>query len=181
MSETVDVWNEVQITSNGVSISLYSEDEFGVTVEDEIWFTFEEMEYLEGEIMSLSLTDATRDALSKSDDEDDSEYRPIEDLDLNDDIEEAIMSGKEKARLPDEGDVMVDINSPTWSEDDRVEVVGIADETAGEYTIESGDGWSEPLTVANPSADPDEKVIEAQYIFGNNEVYAFPESRLEEE
>jgi hypothetical protein len=75
---------------------------------------------------------------------------------------------------------MVDTNAPSWSHDARVEVVDIADEKAGDYTIQDGRGFrgSHKLTVANPEADPDESVIEARYVEGNNKVYAFPESRL---
>jgi|APHM01.1.fsa_nt_gi hypothetical protein len=181
MSKTVDVWNEVQFTGNGVSISLYSEDGHGVTVEDETWFTWDELENRKGEIVSLGLTDATRDDLTREDDE--REVISIEDLDLHEDVEESILSGKKEARLPNEGDIMVDANAPSWSQDARVEVVDIADEKAGEYTIQAGRSreGSHELTIANPDADPDEAVIEARYLSGNNKVYAFPESRLKDE
>lgn len=40
-----DTWTEVKITDEGVSVSLYEEDDKGNTnLRDELWFTHDEMQ-----------------------------------------------------------------------------------------------------------------------------------------
>lgn len=62
------VWNEVRITSDGISISLLSEGRGGrAIVEDEMWFTFDELQEMSpSEPMSLNLSDETQAALSEN-------------------------------------------------------------------------------------------------------------------
>jgi len=55
--EPLTVWNEITISQSGIGITLYSESTDGAVVEDETWFTFDELQTETGEIHSLNLSD----------------------------------------------------------------------------------------------------------------------------
>lgn len=73
-----------------------------------------------------------------------------------------------------EGMVVYDKNCPDWSDDERLKVINITDETAREHHIDNGS----TVYDYNPDYPADDIVIEGQYVSGGNKTYAFPESRL---
>jgi hypothetical protein len=163
----VSVWNEIRITGDGISMTLYSEGSDGVRVEDEVWFTTDELDEMAAGMESLRLSDETKDKLEG---------------DANLSLEELRESLKEESvrKRFKEGDRAIDANSADWSMDAEVEVIGYAEEQADEYVIEESlnTGDSKTVADANPQYDPDEPVVEAMYESGGD-TYAFPESRLE--
>jgi len=162
-----DVWNEVRFTSEGISISLFSEwPDTGAILEDETWFTYDELQEMSPSgPLNLSLTEQSRSALAGQ-----STMR------MNDSRE----SGH---TLPEVGQIVRDTNPPDWSKSNHVlvEVVGIPDQTAGEYVVEENSD-AEDITVvgANPDCnDPDQPVIIGEYVAGSEKTYAFPLNRLD--
>lgn len=175
------VWNEVRFTSEGISISLISESPEGVAVvENEMWFTYDELqEMAPSQPMTMRLSQETRDALidsqrSESGDSQQSESGPSFEA----------------------GDEVTDIAAPPWSEDGTVVVKKVTDMTADEYVIQMN-LFEEDETVAdaNPNYPDDDTVVEAVYLdtvtdeqgrltkaitsVPADDVYAFPESRLQ--
>lgn len=61
------VWNEVRFTSEGISISLFSESTGGDAIlEDEMWFTYDELQEMSPSApLSLSLSETTKEGLSE--------------------------------------------------------------------------------------------------------------------
>lgn len=170
MSDPINVWNEVRVTGDGISISLISEGAGNPpVVEDEAWFTFDELQEMgPSEPINLNLSDESRSAMvggRQSDDE---------------------------PTPPQRGDPMVDDNAPSWAEDSRVVVEQyLPSVCAYEYVIEgpNASGAMDPtlqarsdetVAAANPSYSADEPVVLARYVDSPAETYAFPESRLVE-
>jgi hypothetical protein len=61
------VWNEVRISNEGISITLYSESTDEVYVEDEMWFTHNELhDSGSNRIYSLRLSQETREIMSSA-------------------------------------------------------------------------------------------------------------------
>lgn len=165
---TIDVWNEIRLTDEGVSITLYSESQGeGAIVEDETWFTFDEVENLSGDIYSLNLSDETRESLST--DSDDTLMFEAPDW----------SAGANKEPTFEQGEVVVDKNAPEWSNDDRLVVEKVTDVESTDYVIEKSDfGRDKNVADVNPVYPDSDTVVEAYYFDGDNETYAFPISRL---
>ena len=162
-----DVWAEIKNTDEGISISLYSEGESGVRVEDEFWRTWDELERETGSLESVRLSESSRDLLRS----DSQSYH----------------------YTPSKGDVLIDDNSPEWSEDNRVEVVEVLQTVrTDEYIIQSKIGEDENVVIppeeqtfydvsvanVNSSYSNDDYVIRGKYLDGPDKTYAFPASRL---
>lgn len=220
------VWNEVRFTSDGISISLFSESkEGGAILEDEMWFTYDELqEMAPSGPKNLGLSRESSDALAKqrgraamaevlSSSDDDTVARsqtepsqesadsqesgevenlpPVGNLDSQEsgdgqqsvDSQEYTYSQEsgEVEHLPEVGQLVIDTNPPSWSQDNRLEVVNVSDKQASEYVIQEYINTLSNKTVfdANPSCDSDETVVEARYLSGNDKTYAFPLSRLD--
>jgi len=171
------VWNEVRFTSEGISISLFSESpDGGMILEDEMWYTYDELqEMVPSEPLSMRLSDQSRRALVDS----------LESVDSQEPVTMKESVDSRESDLPEVGQMMTDTNAPSWSVDDRVEVVSISDKSADEYVVQESD-FGRPKTVAdvNYESDADETVIEAQYLDESGlpagKVYGFPVSRLVE-
>lgn len=167
------VWNEITISQSGIGITLYSESAgSGAVVEDEVWFTFDELDLKTGEIHSLNLSDITEESINEL--KKDATRGKI----LSEDQSE-FSENTQSENLPSVGDLVEDSNPPSWSEDNRLKVVEIPDETTDEYVVEERPVYNDK-TVAdvNPSCDPDEPVVICEYVSGNDKEYAFPLSRL---
>lgn len=179
MDEITNVWNEVRVTADGISITLFSERASGgATVEDEAWFTFDEMAADAPQSpISLNLSDRTSDDWAET-------RRLARVGQIMDEGE------NEKSHdLPKAGDVLTDRNPAPWSEDTQVEVVEVLPNVScDEYVIQgqnegdaltpSSQAWSdETVADSNPSYDEDEPVVRGRYV-GSEKVYAFPASRL---
>jgi hypothetical protein len=185
MTNVINVWNEVRFTADGISITLFSESqEGGAVVEDELWYTYEEMQELSpSRPFSLNLTDETQSAIATS-----SASQGLQ-QEMSDYIEEYSqqLENEQVGNLPKVGDVMIDKNAPPWSNDERVEVTNITDTKAENYIITERFGQMDDETVAsaNPYYPTNDTVIEAKYLGKDGrptgDSYAFPESRLVEE
>jgi hypothetical protein len=165
------VWAEVRFTSDGISISLLSESQgTGAIVEDEAWFTFEELQEMSPSApQSMNLSQETQEALAEQ-----RKQAAVGKL-----FTDSQQSGSVE-NLPEVGDTVVDTNPPKWSQDNELEVVGISDKSASEYVIEESDfGPDKTVSAENPKCHGDETVIEAEYTSGDGTTYAFPESRLD--
>ena len=175
MDEIINVWNEVRVTADGISITLLSERASGgAIVEDETWFTFDELTANSPQSpISLNLSDETS--------QDFAEQRRLAQVGM-------IMD--EGDDLPEPGDVLEDQNPAHWSDDTRVEVVEVLPNTrCEEYVIQgrhegqslpkSEQSWTdETVATANPSYDEGDTVVRGKYV-GSEKVYAFPASRLD--
>jgi hypothetical protein len=158
------VWNEIRIAGDGISVTLYSEGSDGVRVEDEVRFTFEELDELAGGVESLRLSDETKDQIAG-------------DTNLSlDEIRESLKEQGVRKKFS-EGDRAIDSHAAEYLANTEVEVVGYADEQADEYYIDN-DLKENTVADVNPQFDSDEPVVEAVYESGGD-TYAFPESRLE--
>lgn len=174
------VWNEVRVTSDGISISMYSESrDSGAVVEDELWFTFDELQAMSpSEPKQMRLSQSSRKLLEDA-------ASAMQKQEVMEELEESEPSYEE-------GEVVQDTNAPSWSEDDRLVVVNVADHPADEYIVEARRHRpNETVYTTNPSCDADETVIEAVYYddwvhsdaegygeYNEDDVYAFPESRI---
>ena len=160
------VWNEIRITGDGISVTLYSEDADGARVEDEVRFTFEELHEMDGELESLRLSDETYDRMGK------------DTMSLAE-VRESLKENGIRKRF-EEGETVIDTESPEWSADDKLTVHSYAEQQADKYVIDhSHEGENKPtVNDANPSCEPDEPVVLATYDSGNEKIYAFPQSRL---
>lgn len=160
-----NVWNEITISGDGIGITLYSESlGEGARVEDEAWFTFDELEEdRAGDIMSLNLSDATSQTLVDNQQTDLSRF--VVDSDESDEVGPQVS----------EGDVLIDDNPAPWSDDTRVVVEEVTDKSSDSYWIDS----TSTVALANPSYPNDDTVILGHYE-GSVKTYAFPESRLVE-
>jgi hypothetical protein len=178
-----NVWNEVRVTDEGISITLLSESlEGGAIVEDETWFTFDEMRADSPQSpISLSLSGETDSALA--------EQRRMAQVGELVDSQESDNSQE----LPEVGDCLTDQNPPSWASDsDYLEVVEVLPNTRCDEHIIQGPNEGKSLekgkhqlfdkTVAdaNPSYNENEPVVMAQYN-GSGDWYAFPASRLSDE
>jgi hypothetical protein len=171
-----DVWLEAQIDENGIALSLISE---GVgedaIVEAVDHYTFEELQDKSGDMFNMNLSDDSRETLSEM--RRLSNIGKIAESDIEAKDETESQEGKE---LPEEGDILWDDNAPSWSQDDRVEVVNVTDQQADEYVIEERVFGNDHVSDANPSYDEQDTVIEATYLDSERSgTYAFPASRLE--
>jgi hypothetical protein len=157
----IDVWNEITISQSGVGVTLYSEygEGGGAVVEDETWFTFDELEGKAGDIISLNLSEESQLSLV----EDDKSFRET--------VEESLAEEQQVS----EGDVLIDDNPAPWSNDTRVVVedADVVEPASDYYIVESGG----TVAQANPSYPRDDDVILGHYE-GSTKTYAFPESRL---
>ena len=194
----VNVWNEVRLTADGISITLFSETATGgAIVEDELWYTFEELqEQSPNPPQSLNLSPETRSKLSEqsedrgfaSMDEVLSSVEP-EGLPLSEAKE--IVEDAQSDTLPDVGDILRDENAADWSDERRVEVLNVLEDVnCNKYVIQSDEDHrintevDEPKLLektvadANPSYDQHDPVVIARYLDSNKE-YAFPASRLQ--
>lgn len=183
----IKVWNEITISADGIGITLYSESVGdGARVEDETWFTFDELETLHtGDIVNLNLSDETAEQLVEGQQSDKSA------ADVWDEMRE-LQEEIEQSEQVEQGDVLIDENAPDWSEDDRVVVEEVLDDVSCyEYVIEGPHEGSAMMPAvqafrdstvadANPSYNDGDSVILATYEEGSD-TYAFPESRLVKE
>lgn len=170
--EVLGVWNEVRVGPAGVSVSLYAEwDDGTVTVEDETWFTHDELSVETGFLQSLNLTDGTSSAL----------FEPTG-ADPDGTVDTA---SPDDQPVPNVGDRLHDTDPPDWSDGwPLVEVTDVFLATmADEYTVETkllGDN----ATVAdvNPSFPENDYIVLGQYVQTDGSLsdkeYAFPRSRL---
>lgn len=212
-------YTEVQIDDDSISLTLISESgSSGPVIEDTERFTFEELQDMAGEHLTLRLSTDSREALSEQREEaivgnllqssrsqTSSHSDKVEDLNKSDNLEDRSeiisdnpsekellaymgMLGGEATdgqdsveNLPEVGQIVRDNRPPEWSQDNRLEVVNISDESASEHVIEERVGHLPDETVfdANPHCGSGETVVEARYLSGNNKTYAFPLSRLD--
>lgn len=176
-------YTEVQIDEDSISLTLISESgSNGAVIEDTERFTFDELENMAGAHRTLRLSRESVTALEEAGSQQLGEL--VENLE-NEQVE----------NLPQKGDVLIDENSPSWSNGDRVVVEDVVKCRANEYVIQSPYGGKEntvpervdPLcdkTVAdaNPSYPDDDRVVLAHYLDDTGgDAYAFPESRVVEE
>lgn len=175
--DVINVWNEVRFTTDGISITLFSESQDGgAVVEDELWYTYEEMQQRSpSRPFSLNLSDETQSEISGSL----LEQSAIEEYSQQ-------LENEQVGNSPEVGDILVDENAPDWSTDERVEVVNITDKTAENYTIQERIYKADKtVATANPNYPENDTVIEAKYLdedwYPTGDTYAFPESRLVEE
>lgn len=195
--QLVNVWTEMRTTSDGVSMTLYSEWRGPVpevtVVEDEAWYTWSEIEE-EGKLRSdLSLSDETRGFVAGASEK--SLKEKAEELPDNPSEGELLdymgllggeatdgrsNDGGDSREMPSVGQIVYDEAPPTWSDDNSLEVVEIPSTSADEYTIE-GLGGLFGTTVAdeNPTYPEDDPVVVCEYLGGSGSEYAFPLSRLE--
>jgi hypothetical protein len=159
--EILSVWNEVRVTADGVSVTLYSEStDSGAVVEDEYWISKDEMADTPHSVESLRMESSLhQETPSRS---------------------ESNFS---------EGQVVVDKSPPKWAEGERLvvdEVLAYPQVTAETYLYEENTTtrMGEQLgllaqTVADVNRDypADDRVILARYE-GSDKQYAFPASRL---
>ena len=167
-------YTEVQIDEDSISLTLISESgSNGAVVEDTERYTFDELQDMAGQHGTLRLSDESQAALVEG---------------QRDAMKGQILD-TEPAH-PEPGTVLTDVNAPSWSNEDGVQVTEVLSEvTAEEYVIQgkhegtaldpSVQSWSdETVADANPQYSPDETVILGRYIDGGKE-YAFPASRLQ--
>jgi hypothetical protein len=158
MTQILNVWNEVRITSNGISITLLSESTDGTAVvEDETWFTFDELSAQSpSRPVTLNLSDETSEAIEEA-----NEQARIGQIERADALSEkaehlpespsadellaymGLSSESEIEQVADEhgrltaGDAAIDENAPHWSDDAQVIVLERLDDvTADEYVIQ---------------------------------------------
>jgi hypothetical protein len=158
MTQVLDVWNEVRITSDGISITLLSERaDGGAVVEDETWFTFDELTAESpSRPMTLNLSDETSEAIAEANEQArigqmkaaDGLAERAEILSENPSADEllaymGLSSESEIEQVADEfgrltaGDAAIDENAPSWSDDEQVIVLERLDDvTAEEYVIQ---------------------------------------------
>lgn len=92
---------------------------------------------------------------------------------VRDDLREVASDGLQPF---DEGDIVVDQDPPHWSDDDRVEVLEVTDTPANEWHINP----FETVASENPDYPEDDNVVRGRYASqSGDQVYAFPESRLD--
>lgn len=165
----IGVWAEFRTSTEGVSVTLYSESAEGTpVVEDELWFTHDELQEGPQGIETLRLTQETR-----------AQLKPDE-----------RGSQESQGRQIEKGDILRDDNAPSWSDNDIVVVVE-PDAGVSADAYYTGDGGT--VADANPSYPADDTVVRAVYRsdvpqysdktiagFDDEDVYAFPESRLVE-
>jgi len=209
MDAPTTAYTEVQIDEDSISLTLITESgSNGPVIEDTERFTFKELQDMAGEHLTLRLSSDSREALVDS-----RESAVVGNLAQSENLSEAaeempdnptsdellaymgLLGGgatdgqesgdSQESDLPEVGDTMVDTNSPEWSDDDRVRVTNISDKSADEYIVQESDfGYVKTVADVNYDADPDETVIEAQYLDENacatGKVYGFPISRLTE-
>jgi len=158
--EILSVWNEVRVTADGVSVTLYSEStNSGAVVEDEYWISKDEMADTPHSVESLRMESRLhQEAPSDS---------------------ESNFS---------EGQAVVDKSPPSWAEGERLvvdEVLSHPQVTAETYLYRENAATSGRLdalfsqTVAdvNEEYPADDRVILARYEDSDKQ-YAFPASRL---
>lgn len=182
-----NVFTEMRVSEEGVSITLLSEWNGETIVEDEVWLTDEELASTGTLRSDLGLSDETCEALS------DARTKAMEGAlygPESGDVEtvsepEGQSENEPEWDLPDVGDVVLDGNPPNWSDDNRLRVIEVTDTPANRYVIgegpvESYDGVVFKDTVAdnNPAEPDDAPVVIANYLGSDNQ-YAFPVSRLE--
>jgi hypothetical protein len=149
-------YTEVQIDEDSISLTLISESADGVTIEDTERFTFEELQDMAGEHLTLSLSQGSVEDLSEQREDanvgrimaaDGLEEKAEEVPDspeseellaymglLEDDTSDEATS---EPRYPQAGEVVYDESAPSWSNDERVKVVEVlSDVTCDEYVIQ---------------------------------------------
>jgi hypothetical protein len=186
-----DVWTEVRATDEGVSITLYSETEGEIIVEDETWYTLDELTSNDNNRTQLTLSENPLTRLSDDEDEDEDEDDEDDETGSTDQIDDyqefygtIPLSTSEKAecRLDiDEGDVLVDIEGAQvvmGRDKPKVEVTNVTSERASDYDI-TVDGETVTVAEENPDYPIYDLVVEGQYVKGGDRTYAFPVSRLE--
>ena len=157
MAQIDDAWTELRVTSDGISVSLYTESGDLVSVEDETWFTWSELQGSVGDRVTL---DADVEAWEKTPDW--ASMTPAESS-----------TRKENYDLPEVGDVMVDLDAPDWSKYRRVRVTNVSTTPQSEWSVDNHD-WAETLSELNPVEPRDAPVVEAEYLDGGSTEYAFP-------
>lgn len=190
------VWNEVRVTSEGISVSLLSEtSEGGAVVEDEAWFTFEELAAMSpSEPLSLNLSDETKEALSEMRTNAE-RYENV--LKIKEIVNEEPTG--EHSSLLEVGDVVEDENPPSFpdAEEELVVVEVMESVSCEEYVIQGQNEGTvtvpafqkyndKTVADANPSYDEDGYVVNAVYKsdieslenYDESDVYAFPAARL---
>lgn len=203
MDAPTTAYTEVQIDEDSISLTLISESgSNGPVIEDTERFTFEELQDMAGEHLTLRLSADSREALVDS-----RESAVVGNLAQSENLSEAaeempdnptseqllaymgLLGGgatdgqesgdSQESDLPEVGQALTDMNAPSWSDDDWVEVVEVLPNTsADQYVIQENHiGRDETVADANPSYDPDEPVVIGQYE-GTGKHYAFPASRL---
>jgi len=203
MDAPTTAYTEVQIDEDSISLTLISESgSNGPVIEDTERFTFEELQDMAGEHLTLRLSTDSREALVDS-----RESAVVGNLLQSESMEEkaeiipdnpsskelmaymGLLGGEatdgresgdsQESDLPEVGQALTDMNAPSWSDDDWVEVVEVLPNTsADEYVIQENHiGRDETVADANPSYDSDEPVVIGQYE-GTGKHYAFPASRL---
>jgi len=195
--EPLTVWNEITISQSGIGITLYSESTDGAVVEDETWFTFDELQAETGDIHSLNLSDETDELMAEAAKTSRQQkiYNEFEDIDfekLEYELEGEFDEEQESYDFPDEGEIVEDLNPPLWSENSALEVVEVLEDVKAEdYVIEgrrAGQALSEDerlgiyeqsVAQANPSCNSDDPVVMCEYADeNNNTTYAFPLGRI---
>lgn len=179
------VWTEVRATDEGVSITLYSETGNDVIVEDETWYTLDELTSDDNNRTRLTLSEKSLTRLSDDEDEDD-ETGSTDQIDDYQKFYGTIpLSISEKDPVDrldiEEGDVLVDIEGAQvvmGPDKPKVEVTNVTRERASDYDI-TVDGETVTVAEENPDYPIYDLVVEGQYVKGGDRTYAFPVSRLE--
>ena len=192
--EPLTVWNEITISQSGIGITLYSESTDGAVVEDETWFTFDELQTETGEIHSLNLSDETDELMAEA-------AKTLRQQKAIDSIEENINESdvinksdeeQESHDFPNEGEIVEDLNPPSWSENNALEVVEVLEDVKAEDYVIQGQRagvalsedehlslYEQSVAQANPSYDSDDPVVLCEYVDeNNNTTYAFPLGRI---
>lgn len=175
----IDVWNEVRVSPDGISISLISEsaEGDGPVVEAEEMFAFEELEEMAPTgPMTMRLSDKTRDALRER-------SRNSAESDSRNSAKTRTIMG-DTFTLPEEGEVVRDTEAPDWSDTGQVIVQNVTNSVASDYVIEEKSGVRrvETVNTLNLNHPPNAPVVEAAYLSvdgGQSDTYAFPVTRLD--
>jgi len=180
-----NVFTELRVSDEGVSITLFSEWNTETIVEDEIWLTDEQLSDTGTLLSDLSLSQQTREALSEARREAmKGQMHSPESGDIETVSEPESQSETKPAwDLPDVGDIVLDGSPPDWSDDNRLRVIEVTDTPAEKYVIGHGPMenvgyFDETVADKNPDEPADAPVVIANYIGSENQ-YAFPVSRLE--
>ena len=195
--EPLTVWNEITISQSGIGITLYSESTDGAVVEDETWFTFDELQAETGEIHSLNLSEETDELMAEAAKTSRQQkiYNEFEDIDfgkLEDELEDELYEEQESHDFPNEGEIVEDLNPPSWSENNALEVVEVLEDVKAEDYVIQGQRagvalsedehlslYEQSVAQANPSYDSDDPVVMCEYADeNNNTTYAFPLGRI---
>jgi hypothetical protein len=162
------VWNEIRVTDDGVSVTLYSEDPsgHGPIVEDEWWMTHAEIENTPHGIASLRVSEETLERGSQEEEVTLSTGDVVEDLNPPSYMSEEAIG--EKGQLIVDEVLPPEVTCATWAFDEEASTDDMSD---------MEQVFAQTVADANPSYPDDDRVVLARYKDSDSQ-YAFPASRL---